>query len=126
MSASNAKLKISLIGAVLALTAGCSSAPFGYAQDRCLGAHNQCRNNCKDMPFGGAQSACYDRCLARETQCYATGDDGAGSTLSQESLMGLSRSEAEKQAEYERWKAQKERDAADKAAAEAATETTKE
>ncbi len=104
------QIQIALITTLAALASGCSLPPFGYAQDRCVGAYNQCRNSCKDMPFGGAQSSCYDRCLDRETQCYATGDDGAGSSLSQESLMGVSRSEAEKQADYERWKAQKERE----------------
>ena len=106
------EIRFALICTLSALAAGCSVAPFGYAQDRCVGSYNQCRNNCKDAQFGGAQTSCYDRCLARESQCYATGDDGAGSTLSQESLIGLSRSEAEKQADYERWKAQKEREEA--------------
>ena len=88
----------------------CSSGPFSYAQDRCVGAYNQCRNNCKDYGDGSAQGACYDRCLERETQCYASGDDGAGSTLSQESLIGYSRSEAEKQRDYERWRANREKE----------------
>jgi len=104
------QMQIAAIAALTVLASACSQPLFGYAQDRCVGAYNQCRNSCKDMPFGGAQSSCYDRCLDRETQCYATGDDGAGSSLSQESLMGVSRSEAEKQADYERWKAQKERE----------------
>lgn len=97
----------------LAFLASCVSSPFSYSEDRCLGSYNQCRNSCKDMPFGGAQSACYDRCLTRESQCYASGDDGAGSSLSQESLIGRSRAEAEKEEGYQRWKAQKEKERAE-------------
>ena len=117
------QFQVALIFAFSAMAAGCSTPLFGYAQDRCVGAYNQCRNSCKDMPFGGAQSACYDRCLNRETQCYGTGDDGAGSTLSQEGLMGESRSEAEKQADYERWKAQREREREEGGETENETET---
>jgi len=115
-------MKSAAIFASFAFIAGCTSAPFSYAGDRCNGAYNQCRNSCVDMPFGGAQSSCFDRCLARESQCYATGDDGAGSSLAQESLIGQSRTDAEKEAGYQRWKAQKERERAE-AEAEAAENT---
>ena len=100
--------------ASLSLVAACASAPFSYSDDRCRGAYNQCRNSCKDMPSGGASAACYDRCLASEQRCYAVGDDGVGSSLAQESLIQKSRSEAEKEADYRRWKAK--RQAADREA----------
>jgi len=83
---------------------------FGYSRDRCVGSYNQCRNNCLDAPDGASSAACYDRCLASETRCYATGDEGAQSTLSQESLIGRARDAEEKQAEYERWKARRDKE----------------
>ena len=96
------------------LTTGCA-APFSYAGDRCLGYYNQCRNSCKDVQNGPAQSACYERCQERENQCYASGPDGSGSSISEESLIGYSRSEQEKQQGFEAWKAQKEREASEAA-----------
>ncbi len=110
----NLSIRIPLFVFLLGLTIGCA-APFSYSADRCLGAYNQCRNACKDIDSGPAQSACYERCSERETLCYSSGDDGAGSSLSQESLIGLSRKEAEKEAGYRAWKAEREREAAEKA-----------
>lgn len=108
--------------AAFGLLAACSTnnygnGVFGYSKDRCLGSYNQCRNDCLNAPSGAASAACYDRCLAAENRCYATGDDGARSTLSQEDLIGRARDTEEKQADYERWKTRrdKEREAAENA-----------
>jgi|GEM_PF-1537901 len=103
----------SIIG--FSLLTACASNTYGngvfsYSKDRCLGAYNQCRNNCPSIDSGPAQSACYERCLDRQSQCYSVGDDGAGSSLSQESLIGYSKSQEEKEAEYQRWKANKEKE----------------
>lgn len=84
---------------------------FSYSKDRCLGAYNQCANGCKDAPYGGAQAACFDRCLARQSQCYTMGDDGAGSTLAQDSLIDRAKTLEEKAAAYEEWRARKAREA---------------
>ena len=83
---------------------------FGYSKDRCAGSYNQCRNDCLNAPSGAASAACYDRCLTAENRCYASGDDGARSTLSQESLIGRARDAEEKQADYERWKARRDKE----------------
>ena len=91
--------------------AGCA-APFSYAEDRCLGSYNQCRNSCPSIDSGPAQSACFERCLSRQSQCYAVGDDAVGSSLSQDALIGYSRSEAQKQADFEAWKSKKAREKA--------------
>lgn len=90
----------------------------GYSRDRCAGSYNQCRNDCLNAPDGAASAACYDRCLASESRCYTVGDDGARSTLSQDDLIGRARDAEEKQADYERWKARrdKEREAGENAA----------
>lgn len=93
--------------------AGCAETPFSYSSDRCLGSYNQCRNQCPSIESGGAQAACHDRCLARERQCYAIGDDGAGSSIAQDRLIGDKRDQAGKQAGFERWKAQREREQAE-------------
>ena len=100
---------ISLAASLLMLTA-CAEAPFGYAKDRCLGAQNQCRNACIGIDNGPAQAACYAQCQDRQQQCYTVGDDGRGSSLSQERMIGDTRAETDKQADYERWKAQKEKE----------------
>lgn len=110
------RVKVSVIFRIAVATAGfvvavgCAGAPFSYTSDRCLGAYNQCRNQCPSIEYGEAQAACFDRCLAREQQCYAVGDDGAGSSAAQDELIGDKRDRAEKQADFERWKAQKERE----------------
>lgn len=96
--------------AAVALLAGCTSAPFSYAEDRCLGGHNQCRTQCISIDAGPARSACEQRCLMREDRCYVSGDDGTGSSLAQESLIGAARSEAEKEAAFEEWKRRRERE----------------
>ena len=89
--------------------AGCANGNvFGYAEDRCLGSHNQCQTGCASIQSGPARSACMDRCLLQEDRCYATGDDGVGSSIAQDSLIKRSRTAAEKQADYERWRANRE------------------
>jgi len=103
---------ISLFAFFLMAT-GCTTPPFSYSSDRCLGSYNQCSNSCASIQNGPAQSACYQRCTDRQSTCYTAGDDGAGSSLAQESLIGLKKSEAEKQADYERWKANKEKENAE-------------
>lgn len=109
-------MKILLIAAAPLWLAACSSAPFSYAEDRCLGEHNQCQNTCLDIDTGPARSACIERCYDNENRCYATGATGEGSSLATDQAIGAARSRAEKEAAYERWKAQKERE---RAAAEA-------
>lgn len=102
------------------ILSSCTSAPFSYAEDRCLGSANQCRTSCIGLNDGAVQSACYATCQDREAACYATGYDGTGSALSEEELIGIARSEAEKEADYQRWKAEKARkEAEEKAKAEA-------
>ncbi|MEM8771238.1 MAG: hypothetical protein AAGD92_06280 [Pseudomonadota bacterium] len=112
--AANAKpLAHATLTAGVLLLSACAGPPFSYAEDRCLGAYNQCRNQCVDIPSGGAQSACFDRCLANEQRCYAVGDDGTGSSLAQESLIERARQEQEKEAAFEAYKARKERERAE-------------
>lgn len=108
---------VSTLGAALLLGA-CTSAPFSYAEDRCLGRHNQCQTQCTSIDSGPARAACEQRCFTVEDRCYASGaDSSGGSSLAEESLIGQFRSEAEKEADYKAWKAQKERE---RAASEAA------
>ncbi len=107
--------KSSLLTIILAplFLSACAGPPFSYAEDRCVGSANQCRSSCIGINDGPAQAACYARCQDRESTCYSTGYDGVGSSLSEESLIGLKKSEAEKQADYERWKAKKAREEAE-------------
>lgn len=104
------KAPLSSLLLIIIMLSGCSTPPFSYADDRCLGSYNQCRLTCVDAG-AGAQTACYDRCLTRETQCYAVGDDRTGSSLSQDRLIDDLQSEAAKQAQFEEWQRQKQRDA---------------
>lgn len=104
-------------GLVLLLAAGCASEPFGYAEDRCYGAHNQCQAACAALEDGPARAACQERCYAQETQCYATGNAETGSSLAEQGLIRDLRARRDKEAAYQRWKAGKERE---RAAAEAA------
>lgn len=96
--------------------AACSTAPFGYSEDRCLGEHNQCQTACTNIDNGSARAACIERCYDNESRCYASGPSGDGSSLATDRAIGAARSQAEKEAAYERWKAQRERE---RAAAEA-------
>jgi len=98
------------------LLASCSTTPFGYSGDRCQGEHNQCQSACADIDNGSARAACIERCYDNESRCYASGPSGDGSSLATDRAIGAARSRAEKEAAYERWKAQKERE---RAAAEA-------
>ena len=79
---------------------------FSYSKDRCQGGYNQCRNDCNNAPDALTSAACFDRCLEAENQCYAVGDDGARSSLAQESLIDRARSQEEKEADFQRWKRQ--------------------
>ncbi|MBB5519842.1 hypothetical protein [Amphiplicatus metriothermophilus] len=103
------------VAASLALffAAGCAGEPFGYAEDRCYGAHNQCQAACADLRDGPARAACQERCYAQETQCYATGDAETGSSLAEQSLIRDLRSRRDKEAAFQRWKAAKERERAE-------------
>jgi hypothetical protein len=103
------------------LIGGCIGEPFGYAEDRCLGAHNQCQTDCTDLDDGPARSACIERCYQRESECYATGYQG--SSIAVDRAVGAARTQAEKEAAFQRWKAQRARESAEKAAQEA-QETT--
>ena len=106
--------------AVFLLIAACASPPFNYAQDRCQGGHNQCQAQCASLNDGPARSACQQRCLTVEDRCYISGEPAAGSTLAEESLIRRARTQEEKEAAYEVWKTQRERD---RAAAEARGES---
>jgi hypothetical protein len=93
--------------------------PLGYARDRCYGAHNQCQTDCASIDDDGpARSACMQRCLTLEDRCYAIGDDGAA--LSVGGAIGEARTREEKEADFQRWKAQRqrERESAEKKEAE--------
>lgn len=118
-------LKVITAGGVFALLGACVSPPFDYAEDRCKGAHNQCQLSCTEIDDGAVRSACMQRCLTQEDRCYLTGDDSA-SSLAVDRAIGEARTRSEKEAAFERWRAQKDREraeaAADKAAAEAAGE----
>jgi len=115
---SHLALSAAALAAALFLS-GCASPPFSYAEDRCLGQQNQCRNQCASVGQGPARASCEQRCLTLEDRCYASGADGAASSLAEERLIGDLRDEAEKEAAFEAWKARKEREAA---AARAAAE----
>ncbi|GAB4532991.1 MAG: hypothetical protein Kow00133_21100 [Amphiplicatus sp.] len=104
---------------VLLLAAGCASEPFGYAEDRCYGSHNQCQAACADLRDGLARAACQERCYAQETQCYATGNAETGSSLAEQSLIRDLRSRRDKEAAFQRWKAAKESARAEDEAAQA-------
>lgn len=95
----------------LAFAAACANgavtAPFSYAEDRCRGGHNQCQAACTDLNDGPARAACIEQCLRAEDQCYASGDPG--SALAVDSAVGAARSRDQKEADFQRWKAQKRR-----------------
>lgn len=105
--------------AVLAplLSVACAGEPFGYAADRCQGAHNQCQTDCTGLDDGPARGACIQRCYDRETQCYASGYEG--SSIAVDRAAGAARTQAEKEADFQRWKAERARESAEKAAEEA-------
>ena len=115
---------LSITGSALValLLIGCGSTNdygdgiFSYSKDRCLGSNNQCRNECSSAPDPSVQSACIQRCQSSQSQCYAMGDDGRGSSLSQDSLIDRAKSESEKEEAYQAYKARKARE---RAAAEA-------
>ncbi len=101
------------------LLVGCGSTNdygdgiFSYSKDRCLGSHNQCRNECASAPDPNIQSACIQRCQSSQSQCYAMGDDGRGSSLAQDSLIDRAKTRAEKEEAYESYKAGKTRERAE-------------
>lgn len=97
---------------IAAVTAACTSAPFGYAQDRCVGQQNQCQTDCTGIDDGPARSACIQRCYATENTCYASGYDGSGSALSVDGAVGEARTQAQKEADYEAWRAKRQRERA--------------
>lgn len=107
-----------MLSAVLAplLTAACAGEPFGFAADRCQGAHNQCQTDCTGLDDGPARGACIQRCYDRETQCYASGYEG--SSIAVDRAAGAARSQAEKEADFQRWKAERERESAEKSSQE--------
>ena len=107
------------IAAALLLNA-CASAPFSYAEDRCLGQQNQCRLECASIGQGPARASCDQRCLTLEDRCYASGADADASSLAEERLIGDLRNEAEKEAAFRRWKARKQAEEAALAAESAA------
>jgi len=100
---------------------GCASEPFGYADDRCVGSYNQCASSCAQIGDGPARAACEDRCYSSETRCYGAGDEGTA--LSVGRSIGEARSERQKQEDYERWKAARDKEKQDaESAAEEASE----
>lgn len=102
--------------ALLPLTAACIGEPFGYASDRCAGSHNICQTECTSIDDGPARSACVQRCYDRESQCYATGYEGSSTAVDR--AVGEARTEAEKEADFQRWKAQRAKESAEKEAQE--------
>lgn len=102
--------------AALPLSVSCAGEPFGYAEDRCLGAHNQCQTDCTSADNGAVRSACIERCYQQETQCYGSGDEGGSLAVGR--AIGEARTEADKEAEFQRWKARRAKEAAEKEAAE--------
>lgn len=86
---------------------------FSYSKDRCQGSYNQCRNDCNNAPNTMASASCFDRCLEAENRCYAVGDDGARSSLAQDSLIGRARTQDEKEADFRRWRRQRGEDGGD-------------
>lgn len=106
--------------AAMLLLSACASPPFSYAEDRCLGQQNQCRNNCASIDSGPSRAACEQRCLTLEDRCYASGADSGTSSLAEQILIDDLSNEKEKEAGYRAWKAQKERE---RTAAEAAEES---
>lgn len=115
-----------LAGAAAALLAlflsACASPPFSYAEDRCLGQQNQCRNQCVSIDSGPSRAACEQRCLTLEDRCYTSGADSGTSSLAEEILIDDLRNEAEKEAAYRSWKARKAREEAAAAAESGAEE----
>ncbi len=107
-------------GVVAAALGACASGPlpFGYADDRCTGQQNQCQLDCSGLDDGPARSACIQRCFSVENTCYASGHDGSGSSNAVDRAAGEARSRAEREAEYERWKAQRDKQRAEDTAAE--------
>ncbi|WP_411820628.1 hypothetical protein ABFZ85_04990 [Hyphococcus formosus] len=101
-----------IIGSLVLLLGACTSAPFGYAENRCTGQQNQCQANCTNIDNGPARSACIQRCYSAENACTINGYDGAGSSMAIEDSIGASKSRAEKEADYERWRAEKARERA--------------
>ena len=104
-------MKLFFAGAALAfLSAGCTSAPFSYAENRCTGQQNVCQNDCASLDDGPARSACIQRCYSVEDRCATSGYDGTGSALAVDSGVGASRSRAEKEASYEEWRNKRQRE----------------
>ncbi|WP_428408607.1 hypothetical protein [Hyphococcus sp.] len=99
-------------GAVLfaCLVAGCSSAPFGYAENRCTGQQNACQADCASLDDGPARSACIQRCYSVEDRCTTSGYDGTGSSLAVDQGVGAAKSRREKEADYEEWRAKRQRE----------------
>ena len=96
-----------------ALAAGCSSTSFGgYAENRCTGQQNQCQRDCLGLGDGPARSACIQRCYTVEDRCTASGYDGSGSSLSIDQGVAAARSQQEKEADFEAWRAQQKREKA--------------
>lgn len=95
----------------------CAGEPFGFAADRCQGAHNQCQTDCSSLDDGPARGACIERCYDRESQCYASGYEG--SSIAVDRAAGAARTQAEKEADFQRWKAERERESAEKSSQEA-------
>lgn len=102
-----------LLPPALLLTAGCLTEPFSYAADRCAGAYNQCQTNCTSINTGPARAACHDRCYAQEDRCYGTGDDSA-SALAVDRAVGAARNRREMEDDFQRWKAQRAAESAEK------------
>ncbi len=114
-----------LAGALLlaACVNGEIGEPFSYAEDRCVGGHNQCQLDCAGIEDNGpARSACIQRCLTNEDACYATGA-ASGSSLAVDRAIGAARSQREREEEFQQWKREKQaRESAEKEAEEAAAE----
>ena len=105
-------MKIIPLAAASFVLAACSTAPFSYSEDRCLGEHNQCQTACTGIDNGSARAACIERCYDNENRCYASGPSGDGSSLATDRAIAAARSQAEKEAAYEEWRAARQREKA--------------
>lgn len=102
--------------AALPLSVSCVGEPFSYAEDRCLGVQNQCQTECTSADDGAVRSACIARCYESERQCRWSGYEG--SSLAVDEAIGEARTEREKEAAFQRWKARRAKKAAAKEAAQ--------
>ena len=69
-----------------------------------------CQTDCASLDDGQARSACIQRCYAVEDRCTTSGYDGTGSSLAVDQGVGAAKSRKEKEADYEEWRAKRQRE----------------